>query len=71
MWYKNLKKDDWVLFCNDKAVARYLSKKQCEHVIAEMIHLTCVEIATGNNKEVYELPSKDAERLQGLEDESK
>ena len=51
-------------------MARYSSKKQCEYVITEMIILGGVEIATGNNKEVYELPSKDAERLQGLEDKS-
>lgn len=70
MWYKDLKSDDWVLFCEDKVVTRYSSKKQCEYVIAEMILLRDVEIATGNNKEVYELPSKDAERLQRLKDES-
>lgn len=70
IWYKDLKSDDWVLFCEDKAVARYSSKKQCEYVITEIIILGGVEIATGDNKEVYELPSKDAERLQRLKDES-
>lgn len=65
--FKKYPNDYWFMFCNDKEVARYSTKKQCEYAL-KMLRKK-IETDTGDNEKVFRFPTEnEVNYLQGLEE---
>lgn len=64
--FKKYPNDYWFMFCNDKEVARYSTRKQCEYVLNMLMNE--IKTDTANNKKVFRFPNENEDYLQGLEE---
>ena len=65
--FKKYPNDYWFMFCNDKEVARYSTRKQCEYVLNMLMNE--IKTDTANNKKVFRFPNEnEVNYLQGLEE---
>lgn len=63
--FKKYPNDYWFMFCNDKEVARYSTRKHCEYVLKMLMK----KIDIGNNEKVFRFPNEnEVNYLQGLEE---